>query len=189
MQIVMTAVALAQAYLACPKRPENTAILQVWLQEFAWTEDDFSKKRSERVSSLPEGSFEGFCMDCEPMFCFETAVKAMYWSFLAYDRGELPDSPFKSETALSLFNLKTFDIVWEHSTNAKAVIGWNDDPSASAVVIAFRGTAAASNVISDLQVRAMLSFFDVDDVDDDDYSLWSNKCPCCLSFFSSALST
>lgn len=152
MQVVNTVVVIAQAYLSSPKKPEQTAILQVWLQEFAWTEADIPRKRSERISSLPDDSFEGFCMDCEPLFCFETAVKLMYWSFLAYDTGELPNSPFSSATALDLYNLDHFDVVWEHTLNTKAVIGWTDDPSCATIVIAFRGTASTTNLLSDLQV-------------------------------------
>jgi hypothetical protein len=152
MQVVNTVVVIAQAYLASPKKPEQKAILQVWLQEFAWTEADIPRKRSERVSSLPDDSFEGFCMDCEPLFCFETAVKLMYWSFLAYDSGELPNSPFSSATALGLYNLDHFDVVWERASNTKAIIGWTDDPSCATIVIAFRGTASTTNVLSDLQI-------------------------------------
>ena len=48
---------------------------QVWLQEFAWTERDVQRKRAERSSSLPPDSFESFCMDCEPMFCFEVRAQ------------------------------------------------------------------------------------------------------------------
>jgi Lipase (class 3) len=152
MQIVNTIVVISQVYLSSPKKPEQTAILQVWLQEFAWTEDDIPRKRSDRISSLPDDSFEGFCMDCEPLFCFETAVKLMYWSFLAYDTGELPNSPFSSATALGLYNLDHFDVVWERALNTKAVIGWTDDPSCATVVIAFRGTASTTNLLADLQV-------------------------------------
>ena len=47
--------------------------LQVWLQEFAWTEAEVARKRSERASSLPPESYEGFCLDCEPMFCMEVS--------------------------------------------------------------------------------------------------------------------
>jgi hypothetical protein len=121
MQIVNTIVVIAQVYLSSPKKPDQTAILQVWLQEFAWTEDDIPSTKSKRVSSLPDDSFEGFCMDCEPLFCFETAIKLMYWSFLAYDTGELPNSPFSSATALGLYNLDHFDVVWEPALNTKAV--------------------------------------------------------------------
>jgi len=152
MQVVNTVVVIAQAYLQSPKKPEQQAILQVWLQEFAWTEAEIPQKRSERVSSLPEDSFEGFCMDCEPLFCFETAVKLMYWSFLAYDAGEVPNSPFSSATALGLYNLDHFDVVREESSKTKAIIGWTDDPACATIVIAFRGTASAANFFSDLQV-------------------------------------
>lgn len=148
MQFVMTVVAITQGYLAMPTRPNETAILQVWFEEFAWTESDIPRKIAERSSCLPEESFEGFCMDCEPLFCFETAVKLMYWSYLAYDTGELPDSAFTPEKALKLFDLENFDVVWEEKTNAKAVIGWKDDT----IVIAFRGTATVANVVADLQL-------------------------------------
>lgn len=147
-QLVLTAVSLAQAYLFTPRRPDSTSVLQVWLQEFAWLEKDVERKRCERVSSLPPDSFEGFCMDCEPLFCFELAVKLCYWAYLVYDNGEIPNSPFTPSTATKLFGLEHFDIVWEKKTNAKAVIGWN----ASTVVVAFRGTASVSNLLSDLQV-------------------------------------
>lgn len=149
MQLVMTIVAATQGYLALPNRPGQTSILQVWLQEFAWSERDIERKRCERSSSLPQDSFEGFCMDCEPLFCFETAIKLMYWSFLAYDAEEITGSSFSQETALGLFGLKHFDVVWEKRTNAKAVIGWDEG---NTVVIAFRGTVNMANVLSDIQV-------------------------------------
>lgn len=82
MQVVATVVAVAHAYLTTPSRPGQRAVLLVWLQEFAWTERDVQRKRTERSSSLPDESFEGFCMDCEPLFVFETALKLMYWSYL-----------------------------------------------------------------------------------------------------------
>eukprot|EP00887_Chlorella_sp_A99_P005583 scaffold1.g5583.t1 len=77
MQLVMSAVAVANARIFMPKRPHDTAILQ-----FAWTERDVPRKREERSSSLPPESLESFCMDCEPMFCLETGIKMMYWSYL-----------------------------------------------------------------------------------------------------------
>ena len=57
--------------VACVKPGGAMAAAQVWLQEFAWTEKDVQRKRQERSSSLPKESYEHFCMDCEPMFCFE----------------------------------------------------------------------------------------------------------------------
>lgn len=147
MQIVMTAVVIAQGFLSVPKRP-GRAILQVWLQEFAWKEVDIDFIRRQRTSSLPTGSWEGFCMDCEPLFCMEYAIKLLYWSFLAYEQEEVPQSPFKSKKAIELFSLSNFDVVWEPKLNTKAIVGWSKDK----VVIAFRGTTSMSNLMSDVQI-------------------------------------
>lgn len=102
----------------------------------------------ERASSLPLGSFEGFCIDCEPLFCFETALKLMYWSFLAYGEGETVDSGYSSRVANRLFGLENFELLWEKGCDTKAVIGW----SQNTVVISFRGSASFSNAITDLKI-------------------------------------
>lgn len=68
---VMAATAIANAYICMPKRPRDAGVLQVWLQEFAWLERDVPAKKEERASSLPPDSYEGFCLDCEPLWCFE----------------------------------------------------------------------------------------------------------------------
>lgn len=151
MQVVMSAVACAYGYAYMPKRPADLGILQVWLQEFSWTEKDVPRKRAERTSSLPPESSTSFCMDCEPMFCFETCVKLVYWSFLVYDYEEVTDSPFDVNTALALWDLEHFELFWEKSLDTKAIIGFNDD----IVVIAFRGTASLKNAVSDMQVWRM----------------------------------
>lgn len=63
-----------------PKRPHEMGILTSWLQEFAWTEAEVARKREERSSSLPQDSFENFCLDCEPLFTFEVRVRlAVSW--------------------------------------------------------------------------------------------------------------
>lgn len=54
--------------------------LQTWLQAFAWSESSKPKCVQARLrasADLP-------AMQQEPMFCFETAVSALYWSQLAY---------------------------------------------------------------------------------------------------------
>ncbi|PSC73217.1 DEAD-box ATP-dependent RNA helicase 50 isoform A [Micractinium conductrix] len=148
MQVVASSVAVANAYITMPKRPNQASILQVWLQEFAWTEADGPRKHSERSSSLPPESYEGFCLDCEPIYCMETAIKMMHWCFLAYDIAERPDSPFTADTACRLYDLEHFEVFWEKSLDTKAVVGWNSDT----VVIAFRGTTSLANVRADIQV-------------------------------------
>ena len=123
------------------------------------------------------------------MFCFETAVKCMYWSFLCYDESEgshngggspkggggspkggggsigggpldeAPDgpkaagkladadgsgpgtptaagsvggsssssSPYNADTALLLYDLENYEVMWERSHDTRACIGWNDE--------------------------------------------------------------
>ncbi len=49
-------------------------VMQVWLQEFAWTENDVPRKRQERASNLPQDCPERVSIDYEPMFCFEVGM-------------------------------------------------------------------------------------------------------------------
>ncbi|KAK9865737.1 hypothetical protein WJX84_003638 [Apatococcus fuscideae] len=81
LHIVETSLAVALAYFYMPKTPilENS-ILQVWLQEFAWTEKDVSKKLKTRAAKLPENP----ALASEPIFCFELAIRLFYWSCLVY---------------------------------------------------------------------------------------------------------
>lgn len=144
----MSSIVSVNAFLLTPKRPGEHSILQVWLQEFAWTEGDLASKREERSSSLPPGA-DVEALDREPMWCFETAVKLMYWSFLCYDYEEnKTEAAYSVDTALSLYDLHSFEMLWEESMDTKCLIGYNDDT----VVIAFRGTASMANVYSDLKV-------------------------------------
>lgn len=61
-------------------------LLQVWLQEFAWTEEEKAAKLAQRGSVA--GSISTSLQN-EPMFCFGTAVKLFYWSHLVYDIKEV----------------------------------------------------------------------------------------------------
>lgn len=54
--------------------------MQVWLQEFAWTEKEKLSKIKARGSSLPDDTAQDLWK--EPMFCFETAVKMYYYAHL-----------------------------------------------------------------------------------------------------------
>ena len=59
------------------------ALRQVWLQQFAWTEDAKPGRLAERGEHTRDpGAAEQ--LQREPMFCFETALKALYWSTLVY---------------------------------------------------------------------------------------------------------
>ncbi len=53
--------------------------VQVWLQEFAWTEQDEAIKLAARKMTLPPSEKK------HPLFCFETMMHMLYWSCLVYD--------------------------------------------------------------------------------------------------------
>lgn len=66
-------------------RTHVRASLQVWLQLFSWTEKDLPHWIAERASLLKNRA----AIEKEPMFCFETAVKLLYWAGLAYEIDEV----------------------------------------------------------------------------------------------------
>ena len=60
---------------------DYTLAMQVWLQEFAWTETDKSIKLAARSRMVPNDAE----LARQPMFCFETMMKLLYWSCFVYD--------------------------------------------------------------------------------------------------------
>ena len=90
--------------------------MQVWLQEFGWTEEEKAAKVAKR------GDINGFVQQAlskEPMFCFGTAVKLLYWSHLVYDVNEEGSKRFSIETALGLFGLDKYELMWEKAEDTK----------------------------------------------------------------------
>ena len=68
---------------------------QVWLQEFAWTEEDKEEDMRNRSRSRDRlSSKDADSLQKQPMFCMETAVNMFYWSVLVYDHEEVC-SPLK----------------------------------------------------------------------------------------------
>lgn len=55
--------------------------MQVWLQEFAWTQADKPIKLEARSKMVPDNPN----LASQPMFCFETMLNLLYWSCLVYD--------------------------------------------------------------------------------------------------------
>ena len=51
---------------------------------------------------------------------------------------------------MKLYDLTSFELLWERERDTKALMAWNEDT----VVLAFRGTASLRNVIADIQARA-----------------------------------
>jgi len=146
-----------------------------------FAESDEEHKRQERVSSLPPGSFEGFCMDCEPLFCFETAIKLAFWCFAVYQKEgeaahgtvEAPqshESPKKgciADVKHQCTLLQTRQSTPFAPSTAMELFDlcnyetiWEPRLDSKAiigwsddcVVISFRGTSSVANVLADLQV-------------------------------------
>lgn len=63
---------------------------------------------------------------------------------------EMPDM----EPALALYELSSYEMIWEKKVDTKCLIAWGS----GTVVVAFRGTASAVNLFADLEVRRGLPF-------------------------------
>jgi len=92
---------------------------QVWLQEFGWTEEETAAKIGKRGGAC--GPVHD-ALKNEPMFCFGTAVKLFYWSHLVYDMNEEGSRRFSIETALGLFGLDKYELMWEKAEDTKVSI-------------------------------------------------------------------
>ncbi|EIE18442.1 hypothetical protein COCSUDRAFT_68209 [Coccomyxa subellipsoidea C-169] len=163
MQVVVAALVIADCVSFMPGNPHNgdDPILQVWLQQFAWTEAQKTERLAERLTRLT-GPAAAEALAAEPMFCFETALKALYWSTLVYrydetapdltrDKPALGDGPsqprFTPQAGMGMFGLQQVQLFWERSLDTKVLIGWSE----RTIVISFRGTASLRNAIADLQ--------------------------------------
>ncbi|DBB14800.1 TPA: hypothetical protein ACH3X3_004409 [Trebouxia sp. C0006] len=175
MQIVMSANAFVMSFMATPHNPPaHAAALQVWLQEFAWTEQDEDMMLAARSLALPPQYNQ------QPLFCFETMMHMLYWSCLAYAHKRalpvpktkafkhnmtthLPDqeqappqaAPVQPSrtvmdlaTALSLYGLTDSELFWELQMDTRCLMGWSQDK----IVVSFRGTASMKNAEADMQV-------------------------------------
>ena len=57
------------------------------MQFFAWTEHSKPAKRAERQSHVPERQQK--LLAEHPIFCFETAIKLLYWCGFVYEHDEV----------------------------------------------------------------------------------------------------
>lgn len=121
-------------------------VMQVWLQKFAWTEQSSQPMVQQRNDLIKHS--DRAILAKEPMFCFETAIKLLYWCTLAYEYDEINVSSQLSEAkAMQLFNLQQMRLVREPVTGTKCLVAWGDN----SLVISFRGTANLQNAKGDLQ--------------------------------------
>ena len=61
---------------------------------------------------------------------------------------EKPD--YDLETAMGLYGLTDFELMWERAMDTKCLMAWNSKTHVG--ILAFRGTASMANVLADLQV-------------------------------------
>lgn len=75
MHLLMSLHVFTSGLMLLPMTPDARMLaLHVWLQDFAWAEAELPDAVAARPALYKE----------EPMFCFETAVKALYFSRLVY---------------------------------------------------------------------------------------------------------
>ncbi|PSC75484.1 alpha beta-hydrolase [Micractinium conductrix] len=87
MQIVMTSLAILNTWSVLPSDPgRRQRDLHVWLQDFAWLEEDVARK----VELRP-------IRHSEPLFCVETALKLLCFSWVVYDDSHDDDEEEEEE--------------------------------------------------------------------------------------------
>ena len=181
-QFAMTVIVCVKCYLFIPLKPANedlilqaphlsarshlifwiTCAMQMWLREYSWSEEELPSMIAQRGN--------GCCIDTAPMFCFERAVKTLYWStFIYYYKEVCPfsvfrsthdaflflqvkDSKFSLKTAMQLYDLTDYELFHEGLHDTKLMIAWNQKMA----LLAFRGTSSLKNVFADLRVARIL---------------------------------
>ncbi|KAK9828849.1 hypothetical protein WJX72_002401 [[Myrmecia] bisecta] len=104
-----------------------------------------------KTATLGMGAVEAqvaAALAAEPMFCVETAIKALFWSHLAYNFP--PKRPLIVEElphAMGMWGLEEVEEIIEPSVDSKALLTWNRQM----LVLVFRGTASIANALTDLQ--------------------------------------
>ena len=152
--IIMTVWALSFGYMFTPKIDEdyNDHFRQNVLMKFLWTECDIGSEifwchdPSTKDMQIDYGPFKS--LDTQPVFSFETMTKLMWFSSLIYLDDDNPEEDFQGalETALSLYNLTQYRVFYEPSLQVRAIVAWSNEN----VVVTFRGTKEASNVLADV---------------------------------------
>ncbi|KAK9807443.1 hypothetical protein WJX73_007832 [Symbiochloris irregularis] len=160
LHIAESASVVCWSFVAMPKNPVGEPpLLQVWLQEFAWTEKELPKLLARRNAAQSSGGHEQehvqhlrTKLERQPMFCFQTAMHMWYWSALVYDYKQADKSVLSLEEAMSFYGLTSSELFWEKASDTKMLMAWNRNT----VVVAFRGTASINNAWSDLQAYPTL---------------------------------
>ncbi|GMH41654.1 hypothetical protein BSKO_09564 [Bryopsis sp. KO-2023] len=135
-QLAMTCLSVANAYLMMPvKMGKNVFNIR---HSIVWREKDMQAERASCV--FPKCKLSSFC--------FETALKLWYFSLLAY-RVQSENDEITVEVAKKLYELDHHEVVIPEGGEIVVVICWSC--TSSKIVVSFRGTDSAENVLSDLR--------------------------------------
>ncbi|WPT18263.1 hypothetical protein PSENEW3_00006264 [Picochlorum sp. SENEW3] len=141
---------LATCYLVC-----TTLVLRMpiclteeivdalqWNQTVVWDEERIASHEQARPSTTQNS-----------VFCFEMALKALYFSRLVYDIEEVANSLFDIDMAMSLYDLSEYKLLWQRSLDAKCLCAWSVERRI--IVVSFRGSASKKNFLTDAKVWRM----------------------------------
>ncbi len=82
--------------------------------------------------------------------CYETMLTAFLFSFMVYDLDEVENPTFDLESTLETFSLIDSKLIWNKDRDSKCLMAWGEEQRL--IVICFRGTASAKNVLTDLKL-------------------------------------
>ncbi|CAD7701829.1 unnamed protein product [Ostreobium quekettii] len=115
-----------------------------------WTETRQSTRRLSCGHTDVAALEDGLPSAAQQSFCFETAVKAYYWCEVVYEQGLKTGKGgacFSLDVAMGLYDLQHCEFVRE-KLDTNAFVAWNQ----RTIVVSFRGTHSATNLLTDLQL-------------------------------------
>ncbi|KAI8113943.1 hypothetical protein M9434_002071 [Picochlorum sp. BPE23] len=82
--------------------------------------------------------------------CYETMLTAFLFSFMVYELDEVEMPTFELESTLETCSFTDSKLIWNKVRDSKCLIAWSEEQRR--IVICFRGTASAKNVLTDLKL-------------------------------------
>ncbi|KAG2437103.1 hypothetical protein HYH02_011361 [Chlamydomonas schloesseri] len=155
--VTLTFLCCALSWLFYP-RAISRRPLRALLQRFAWIEADVPRQMARRHDAVPHGSTQDarLLLDKSPMFCFETAIKLMYWCHFAYEYDEEGvESWMRLEQLMALYDLQEIEVMRDAESDTKALLCTGP----RCCLIVFRGTASLKAACVDITAY-MSRFYD-----------------------------
>ncbi|KAG2429865.1 hypothetical protein HXX76_010645 [Chlamydomonas incerta] len=155
--VTLTFLCAALSWLFFP-RAISRRPLRALLQRFAWIEADVPRQMARRHDAVPHGSTRDarVLLDKAPMFCYETALKLMYWCHFAYEYDETGvEAWMPLDSLMALYDLQQIEVMRDEQSDTKALLA--SGPRCCLVV--FRGTASLKAACVDLKAY-MSPFYD-----------------------------